>query len=82
MTRRFSPEGETLTHEREASLRCVDCGREILPRDEERTWAKCRFCGKPVCFGCIRYLGTTVRGPFMYYVEVMRTCNTCYVRRG
>ena len=65
-----------------SSLKCVDCGRTLQPRDEERKWASCRFCGKPVCFSCIRYVGTTIRGSYMSYVEVLRTCKTCYVQRG
>ena len=63
-------------------LMCAECGRALSPNDEERRWAKCRFCGRPVCFGCIRYVGTTVRGPYMDYVEAIRTCGNCYVRRG
>jgi len=70
-------------HEKTASdLTCDTCGRVLLAKDEERTWARCRFCGKPVCFGCIRYIGTTVRGPFMDYVQAIRTCDNCYVSRG
>ena len=65
-----------------SSLKCADCGRAVPPNDEERKWARCRFCGKPICFECVRYVGTTIRGVFMDYVEVMRTCDNCYVRRG
>ena len=73
----------TVAREKTTSeLACADCGRALVARDEERTWARCRFCGKPVCFDCIRYVGTTVRGPYMHYVEAMRTCNKCYVPRG
>jgi hypothetical protein len=73
----------TVMDEKAASeLACADCGRRLLAKDEERTWATCRFCGKPVCFACIRYLGTTIRGPYMHYVEAIRTCSNCYVRRG
>lgn len=64
-----------------SSLTCTDCGRAILPHDEERTWARCRFCGKAVCFHCIRYVPRRVKGPFMDYVEVMRACNECYPPR-
>ena len=63
-------------------LKCAECGRGLLSDDEDRKWAKCRFCGKAVCFDCIRYVGTTVRGPYMDYVEAIRTCDNCYVRRG
>jgi len=28
------------------------------------------------------YIGTRVTGAYMDYVVVVRTCNTCYVRRG
>ncbi|MCJ7456035.1 FYVE zinc finger domain-containing protein [Candidatus Bathyarchaeota archaeon] len=69
-------------HEKTANLTCADCNRTLSSTDEERTWAKCRFCGKPVCFDCIRYMGTAIRGPYMDYVEAMRTCNKCYIRRG
>jgi len=71
-----------VTSKETADLRCSDCDRVLLSKDEERTWARCRFCGKPVCFDCIRYVGTTIRGPFMNYVEAIRTCNKCYVSRG
>lgn len=67
--------------EKNSTLICATCGRALLLDDEERKWAKCRFCGKPVCFDCIRYVGTTVRGTYMDYVETVRTCNKCYVRR-
>jgi hypothetical protein len=73
----------TVEHEKvNSGLVCADCGRQLAVKDEERTWAKCRFCGKPVCFDCIRYVGTTVRGPYMHYVEAIRTCSNCYVPRG
>ncbi len=65
-----------------SNLKCAECGRELLPGDEERRWAKCGFCGKTVCFNCIRYIGTTIRGLYLDYVEAVRTCNGCYVRRG
>lgn len=68
--------------ERISDLRCTECGRVLMRDEEERRWAKCRFCGKPVCFDCIRYIGTTVRGPYMDYVEAIRTCEECYVDRG
>lgn len=65
-----------------SDLRCGECGRLLTHDDEERKWAKCRFCGKPVCFDCIRYIGTTVKGPYMAYVEVIRTCGECCMKRG
>jgi LRP1 type putative zinc finger protein len=65
-----------------ARLECEDCGRQLHLQDEERTWARCRFCNKAICFDCIRYVGTTVSGLFMNYVEVMRTCNSCYIEKG
>ena len=63
-------------------LKCATCGRLLLLEDEERKWAKCRFCEKSVCFNCIRYVGTSTRGPYMDYVEAIRTCDKCYVARG
>ncbi len=68
--------------ERTSDLSCATCGRVLLREDEERKWAKCGFCEKPVCFNCIRYVGTSIRGSYMDYVAAIRTCDKCYVARG
>lgn len=55
-------------------IKCSTCGRELAARDEEKTWRKCTFCKKPVCFDDIHYIGVQKRGLYGEYIEVMPVC--------
>ncbi|RLI77434.1 hypothetical protein DRP05_10115 [Archaeoglobales archaeon] len=55
-------------------LKCVICGRELNPKEEERTWRRCSICKKPVCMEHIHYIGVWRRGLYKDYVEVIPVC--------
>lgn len=57
---------------------CSDCGKRIDPDDAEKEWRKCRWCKKPVCFDCSRYIGVKAVGMYSDYIEVVRLCRKCY----
>jgi hypothetical protein len=70
------------TEEPKAELRCVDCGRPLLQEGLLSRWGPCHFCNKPVCFDCSHYVATRVKGLYVEYVDVHRTCNKCHPHLG
>ncbi|WP_456327237.1 hypothetical protein [Archaeoglobus sp.] len=58
-------------------MKCVGCGRELREEDEGITWRRCSICKNPVCFDCIRYIGTWVRGLYKNFINVIPVCPNC-----
>jgi uncharacterized CHY-type Zn-finger protein len=58
---------------------CADCGRNLEPEEEGRTWARCSHCRKPVCFECSHYRAMYKKSQYLgNYVEAIRLCKKCY----
>ncbi|RLI31161.1 hypothetical protein DRO51_04100 [Candidatus Bathyarchaeota archaeon] len=68
-----------MSKKKEEKITCVDCGTPLEAKDEGKLWGRCMYCGKPVCFGCSKYLGVYKKGLYLdNYVEVLRLCGKCY----
>ena len=62
-------------------VKCEDCGRVFSANDVGEKWERCHFCGAPVCFDCVHYVGARVRGLYEDYLDVRRACRKCYPKR-
>jgi len=58
-------------------IRCVDCGRELKSKEQNREWRECFFCKKPVCFDDLRYVGVWKKELYGEFIEVMPVCRKC-----
>ncbi|MEM3437288.1 MAG: hypothetical protein QXP55_01975 [Nitrososphaerales archaeon] len=54
-------------------VKCSDCGRILLVKDQGLKWDKCQVCEAIICVNCMWYNRVRKEGLYNYYY-VVRVC--------
>ncbi|MEM3382448.1 MAG: hypothetical protein QXL52_06375 [Nitrososphaerales archaeon] len=55
-------------------VKCSDCGRILLMKDQGLKWDKCQVCEAIICVNCMWYNRIRKEGFHSYYYDVVRVC--------